>query len=99
QNNPDGAAGCREERGFREEVGGDLGSAGTDSPTDSDLARPLRNGRQHDVHDADPAHDEADAGHGSGDDIEDSLRSFPLAQDLSGNEDVDVGATRSSENV
>src|ERR1043165_5391930 len=45
-----------------EELGEDVAPARADGLADADLARPLGDGDQHDVHDSDPAHDERDAG-------------------------------------
>ncbi len=65
-----------------QELGGDVAPAGPERAADSDLAGPFRDARQHDVHDPDPAHQQADPGHRPRDHVEDALAAPALAEDL-----------------
>ena len=58
----DQAAEEREGQGLDEELGEDVAAARADGLADADLARPLADRDQHDVHDPDAADDERDRG-------------------------------------
>ena len=58
----DEAAEQRQGQRLDEELGEDVAAAGADRLADADLARPLADRHQHDVHDPDAAHDERDRG-------------------------------------
>ena len=59
---PDHAAQQRDDEGFHEELGQDVPAARPDGLADADLAGPLADRDQHDVHDPDAAHDQRDRG-------------------------------------
>ena len=58
----DQSAGGREHDGFDEELQGDVPPLGPQRAADADLAGALGDRGQHDVHDADAAHQQRDAG-------------------------------------
>ena len=59
---PEQSAGHREDDRLDEELGPDVARAGADGHADADLARPLGDRDEHDVHDPDAADEERDAG-------------------------------------
>ena len=59
QREADDAADAGEQDRFDQELPQDVAAAGTDGHADADLARPLGDATQHDVHDADAADDAA----------------------------------------
>ena len=65
-------------------------AARADGPADADLARPLEHRGQHDVHDADAAHQQRDAGDGAHDDVEQALGLAALRQQRLGHDDLVV---------
>ena len=54
------AADAGEHDGLDQELLGDVAPLGAQGPADADLAGPLGDGRQHDVHDADAADQQRD---------------------------------------
>ena len=58
------AAADREQHGLDEELAEDVGAPRAERLADADLARPLGDGDEHDVHDADPADEQRDRGDG-----------------------------------
>ena len=60
---PVDAADAGERDGLDEELEQHLAGAGADGEADADLAGALGDGDEHDVHDADAADEQADAGH------------------------------------
>ena len=59
---PGQAAQHRDHQGFDQNLDEDVGRGGADGFADADFAHALGDARQHDVHDADAAHQQADAG-------------------------------------
>ncbi len=59
-------------------------------PTDADFARPLRHRRQHDVHDADAAHDQRDAGDQHQQYVEHHPQQFRLPQQFFRHHDTEI---------
>ena len=57
---PDQPSRQRDEHRFHEELAQNVAAPRPDGPPQADLARALRHRDQHDVHDADAAHDEGD---------------------------------------
>src|SRR5215470_9432418 len=65
----------------------DVSAARAEAAADSDLARPLQDVGEHDVHDADAANQQRDAGDAAHDDVENSLRALVLLQQFSRDDD------------
>ena len=61
----DQAADDAEQNGFEEKLALDVAFAGADGESDADLAGPFGDGDEHDVHDADAADEQRDAGDGA----------------------------------
>ena len=61
--NPQHAAGKAEQDGFHEELLQDVVPPGPDGHPQADLAGPLGDGNEHDVHDPHPAHHQRNGGH------------------------------------
>ena len=90
EHNSDQAADDRDQHRFRQELTNDVGLACADGAADSDFAGTLEHGGQHDVHDADTADQQRDAGDTDHDDAEDELRPPLLLQQAGGNGDVEI---------
>ena len=54
-----------EQRRLGQELGGDVRAGGAERAPHAHLAGPLGDARQHDVHDPDAAHEQADGGDGA----------------------------------
>ena len=66
--------------GLEHELVADVDLARAHGAPHADLARPLEHGRQHDVHDPDPAHEQRDAGDRAHHDVEQALRASALLE-------------------
>ena len=75
-----------------EELAPDVPARGADGAAHADLARPLEHGGQHDVHDADAAHEQRDAGDAAHDHVEQPLRLPALLEQLLGHDQLVVGS-------
>ena len=83
------APGHGEQRALDEELRGHVAPAGAERAAHAHLAGALGDAREHDVHDPDPAHEQADRRHRTGDHVEDALGALPLAQDLARHDDLE----------
>ena len=84
------AADAGEHDGLDQELLGDVAPLGAQGAADADLAGPLGDGRQHDVHDADAADQQRDRGDRAEDDAELPGRLLGLEQQVVGDDHVDV---------
>src|SRR5262245_28615446 len=74
-------------QGLDQELLPDVAAARAEAPADADLARALQNVGEHDVHDADAADQQRDAGDAAHDDVEDALRALVLFEQLARDND------------
>src|SRR5688500_4626773 len=86
------AAGQADHRGLDQELEGDVFLLGPQGAADADLAGALGDGGQHDVHDADAADQQREAGDADDDEVEDQVEPLGVAQDLDGGLDLHVDA-------
>ncbi len=84
EQNTEQAAAGGEHDGFDQELLHDVLSGCSQRSPDADLAGPLGNCRQHDVHDADAADQQRDSGNHDQQHIEHRSRSFRLTEQLTG---------------
>src|SRR5688500_6967940 len=91
QHDADQAAGQADDGGLDEELQGDMAPLGAQGPADADLAGALGHRRQHDVHDADPADHQREAGDAHHDEVEHAVEPLGIAQDLDGGFYLKVG--------
>src|ERR1017187_7898364 len=80
----DETAGNRDQDRLGQELAHDVALAGANGAADADFARPLEHRRQHDVHDADAAHQQRNTGDADHDNAEDELGSPPLLEQPGG---------------
>src|SRR5262249_3016786 len=74
-------------QGFDQELLPDVAAARAEAPADSDLAGPLQDVGEHDVHNADAADQQRDAGDAAHDDVENALRALVLFQQFARDDD------------
>src|SRR5262245_14007177 len=74
-------------QGLDQELLPDVAAARAEAPADPDLARPLQDVGEHDVHDADAADQQRDAGDAAHDDVEDALRALVLFEQFARDDD------------
>lgn len=79
-----------EDDGFDEELHDDVLPFGSQGTADPDFAGALGDGGEHDVHDADATHEEGDGGDGAEDDVEHALGGLGFAQELEGDDELEV---------
>ena len=77
-------------KAFDEELEADVAPPRADRAAHADLARALEHRREHDVHDADAADEQRDAGDGAHDDVEEALGLPALLEERLGHDDLVV---------
>ena len=88
--NPQQASGKRNQNGFHQELTQHVALARADRAPHADLMRPLEDAGQHDVHDADPAHEQRNRCDRNHDHFEDVLRPFLFGKQFGGNDHAEV---------
>src|ERR1700730_19411822 len=88
---PERAAQAGEEHRLDQELQQDVLTTGADRLSDADLARPLRDGDEHDVHDSDSPDDQGDAGDGAQHQGEDAGRLRSAVEHVLLAQDLEVG--------